>query len=259
MSSPFEWAARSKKVRGFVYIHSSVDYIMISTYVLLIATTSVVVCTGQIGLWQAVWVYALPDCAGSAAQFSLSDSLFPAACRNTGCEPFGIGSAFRACYNSSDLMSRFPSDMTCPGCSYCKNLFYPDTTCTSSPKGGGLLMINACHPSTGGGYYYIMEGCTEDGIETWSKAYSDNRCTVPLFTNPSTPGRACVESSPFCTERPTDSKLSSCHYAMGTRSPSGNTTNNQTSSGTRPVFGFIGVGTLGASLFLLIILVFVCI
>lgn len=232
--------------------------------ILLILVAATATCHGQTRYWQLDLIYARSDCTGIPVKFGASNrDSNPALCLNVGCTVNGVGGRILTCYNGSEpLSSVIPATIDCPACSYCRSDAYRNTTCGfpwQTPHVLGLNLLNACHPSAGGGYFYILDGCTQTGREVFSKAYSDDRCTVVLFSTTPAAGPACVESSPYCSAGSPDSILHSCHYAMGTRSPSGNTTNNQTSSGTRPVFGFIGFGTLGASLFLLIILVFVCI
>lgn len=233
--------------------------------ILLILVTAMATCHGQTQYWQLDVTYARTDCTGVPVKFAaINTTADPSSCRDVPCFVANmIGGRVRKCYNGSEpLSSVIPTDIDCSACSYCRSDTFEDATCGplgQTPYLMGLRLLNACHPSGGGGYYYILDGCTRTGLEVFSKAYSDDRCTVLLFSNTPTSGPACVESSPYCSAGSPFSSLYSCHYATATRTPAGNTTNNQTSSGTRPAFGFIGVGTLGASLFLLVILVFVCI
>ena len=201
---------------------------------------------------------------GSPVRFYAENvTVDPSRCRNIGCSALPLGGRFRLCYNGTDPLSAIiPNNIVCPTCSYCGLNGYVGTTCASSgqlPFQISRDVIGACRPSSGGGYYYILDGCTETGLDVFSRLYSDDRCTVLIGTNTPVSGAPCVPSSPFCAVSGMISTSTVCQYAMSTRAPTGNTTNNQTSSGNRPAFGFIGIGTLGASILLLAILLFVCI
>lgn len=232
--------------------------------ILLILVTATATCHGQTQYYNVYLLYARPDCMGNPVQFYAENvTVDPTQCRNVGCSLLPLGARIRVCYNGTDPLSAIiPNNIVCPTCSYCGGDRYTGTACGSPgqiPFQTRRDVIGACRPSPSNGYYYILEGCTETGIDVFSNLYSDDRCTVLLSTRAPPSGAPCVPSSPLCTVATTTSTSTVCQYAMATRAPTGNTTNNQTSSGNRPVFGFIGFGTLGASLFLLAILFFVCI